>query len=46
VITLGLKLIKELKLTQKLPFIVQLAAKAPNTLIQNEAQNVLQALTV
>jgi len=46
VITLGLKLIKELKLTQKLPYIVQLAAKAPNTLIQNEAQNVLQALTV
>ncbi|MFA9195051.1 hypothetical protein AAGV33_11605 [Flavobacterium sp. FBOR7N2.3] len=46
VITLGLKLIKELKLTQKLPFIVQLVAKAPNTLIQNEAQNVVQALTV
>lgn len=46
VISLGLKLMKELKLTQKLPFIVQLVAKAPNTLIQNEAQNVVQALTV
>ncbi|MEL1252253.1 hypothetical protein AAEO57_00590 [Flavobacterium sp. DGU38] len=46
VITLGLKLIKELKLTQKVPYVVQLAERTPNTLIQYEAQNVLQELTV
>ncbi|MHC0440222.1 hypothetical protein [Flavobacterium sp. 3-210] len=46
VITLGLKLIKELKLTQKLPYVSQLIDHAPNTLIQYEAQNVLQTLTV
>lgn len=46
VITLGLKLIKELKLTQKVPYVAQLAERTPNTIIQYEAQNVLQELTV
>lgn len=46
VVTLGLKLIKELKLTQKLPYVTQLAAAAPNTQIKYIAQNVLQTLTV
>jgi hypothetical protein len=46
VITLGLKLIKELKLTQKIPYVTQLAARASNTQIKYIAQNVLQALTV
>ncbi|SHH65646.1 hypothetical protein [Flavobacterium defluvii] len=46
VITLGLKLIRELKLTQKIPYVVQLADRAPNALIKYEAQNVLQTLTV
>lgn len=45
VISLGLKLIKELKLTQKVPFVAELTAKAPNTIIKYEAQSVLQALT-
>lgn len=46
VITLGLKLIKELKLTQKVPFVAQLITKAPNELIKYEAQSILQTLTV
>ena len=46
VIALGLKLIKELKLTQKIPFVAQLAEKAPNTMIKYEAQSILQTLTV
>ncbi|MBZ4035520.1 hypothetical protein K6T82_12135 [Flavobacterium sp. 17A] len=46
VISLGLKLIKELKLTQKVPFVAELTAKAPNTIIKYEAQSVLQALTL
>ncbi|WP_281234021.1 hypothetical protein [Flavobacterium gelatinilyticum] len=46
VIALGLKLIKELKLTQKVPYVAQLAARTPNTVIKYEAQNVLQTLTV
>lgn len=46
VITLGLKLIKELKLTQKVPYVAQLAERTPNTLIQYEAQSILQELTV
>jgi hypothetical protein len=46
VITLGLKLIKELKLTQKIPYVTQLAATASNTQIKYIAQNVLQVLTV
>lgn len=46
VVALGLKLIKELKLTQKVSYVEQLAEKAPNTLIKYEAQNVLQTLTV
>ncbi len=46
VIALGLKLIKELKLTQKIPYVTKLIANAPNTLIKYEAQNVLQLLTV
>lgn len=46
VVTLGLKLIKELKLSQKIPHIEKLVARTPDTLIQNEAQNVLQALTI
>lgn len=45
VITLGLKLIRELKLTQKMPFVAQLAERTPNTIIKYEAQNVLQTLT-
>jgi hypothetical protein len=44
VIALGLKLIKEMKLTQKLSFVKQLADNAPNALIQYEAQSVLQVL--
>ncbi|MGO4770826.1 hypothetical protein ACEN2I_04135 [Flavobacterium sp. W22_SRS_FK3] len=44
VISLGLKLIKELKLTQKIPYVEQLTFKAPNTLIMFEAQNVLRSL--
>lgn len=46
VVALGLKLIKELKLTQKVPYVEQLAERASNTLIKYEAQNVLQTLTV
>ncbi|MEL1242481.1 hypothetical protein [Flavobacterium flavipallidum] len=46
VVALGLKLIKELKLTQKVPFVTQLVAKAPNTFIKSEAQSVLLTLTV
>lgn len=46
VVSLGLKLIKELKLTQKLSYVAQLAEKAPNVLIQYEAQSILQALNV
>lgn len=46
VVALGLKLIKELKLTQKLHHVEQLTERAPNILIQYEAQSVLQALTV
>ncbi|WP_228526565.1 hypothetical protein [Flavobacterium sp. ANB] len=46
VIVLGLKLIEELKLTQKIPYITQLVDRAPNTMIKYEAQNVLQLLTV
>lgn len=45
VISLGLKLIKELKLTQKIPYITKLVGNAPNTLIQYEAQNVIHILT-
>lgn len=44
VITLGLKLINELKLTQKHSYVAQLADSTPNTLIQYEAQSVLQTL--
>lgn len=43
VISLGLKLIKELKLTQKVRYVEELVAKAPNTLIKYEAQNIVQA---
>jgi hypothetical protein len=46
VISLGLKLIKELKLTQKIPYLTKLVANAPNSLIKYEAQNVIQVLTV
>lgn len=46
VIALGLKLIEELKLTQKIPYIEQLVSRAPNNLIKYEAQNVLHLLTV
>jgi hypothetical protein len=46
VIALGLKLIKELKLTQKIPYVVNLVANTPNKLIKYEAQNVIQILTV
>lgn len=46
VVALGLKLIMELKLTQKLSHVKQLAERAPNRLIQYAAQSVLQALNV
>lgn len=46
VVSLGLKLIKELKLTQKIPYVVQLVARTPNTLLKYEAENVLLTLTV
>jgi hypothetical protein len=46
VVTLGLKLIKELKLTQKVPYVAQLAEQATNTLVKYEAQSILQTLTV
>lgn len=45
VIALGLKLIKELKLTQKLPYVVQLADNTSNTVIKYKAQSLLQTLT-
>jgi hypothetical protein len=45
VATLGLKLIKELKLSQKAPFVAQLAAGTHNNLLKFEAQNVLQVIT-
>ncbi|RUT72114.1 hypothetical protein D0817_00380 [Flavobacterium cupreum] len=44
VVALGLKLIRELKLTQKLPYVAELAARTHNTIIQYEAQNVLKTL--
>ncbi|MDQ8014233.1 MAG: hypothetical protein REI96_17400 [Flavobacterium nitrogenifigens] len=46
VVALGLKLIKELKLTQKLPHVVHLAENTSNTVIKYKAQSLLQALTV
>lgn len=46
VIALGLKLIKELKLTQKIPYVAQLAERTANTQIKYEAQNILQTITV
>lgn len=45
VITLGLKLIKELKLTQKVSHVAQLAAQTSNTQIKYEAQSILNTLT-
>lgn len=45
VITLGLKLIKELKLSQKVPQVAQLAAQTTNAIIKYEAQSILQTLT-
>ena len=45
VIALGLKLIKELKLTQKLPYVVHLADNTSNTVIKYKAQSLLQTLT-
>ncbi|WP_281632325.1 hypothetical protein [Flavobacterium luteolum] len=46
VITLGLKLIKELKLTQKLPYVAQLAEHTSSNVIKYKAQNLLQTLTL
>lgn len=46
VVSLGLKLIKELKLTQKIPYVAQLADRTSNTVIKYEAQNLLQSLTI
>jgi hypothetical protein len=46
VIALGLKLIKELKLTQKVPYVAKLAARATNAQIKYEAENLLKTLTV
>ncbi|MFC0777411.1 hypothetical protein [Flavobacterium sp. HJSW_4] len=45
VITLGLKLIKELKLSQKVPHVAQLATQTTNAIIKYEAQSILQTLT-
>jgi len=45
VITLGLKLIKELKLSQKVPHVAQLADQTTNVIIKYEAQSILQTLT-
>lgn len=45
VIGLGLKLIKELKLTQKLPYVAHLAENTSNTVIKYKAQSLLQTLT-
>lgn len=44
VVALGLKIIKELKLTQKIRYVEQLTAHTSNPLIQYEAQSVLQEL--
>lgn len=44
VIALGLKIIKELKLTQKISYVERLSANAPNPLIQYEAKSVVQEL--
>lgn len=46
VVTLGLKLIKELRLTQKLKYVEQLINRAPNASLKYEAQSVLQMLSV
>lgn len=46
VVDLGLKLIRELKLTQKIPYVAQLADRTTNTLIKYQAQDVLQTLTI
>ncbi|MWB95203.1 hypothetical protein GON26_12600 [Flavobacterium sp. GA093] len=46
VVTLGLKLIKELNLTQKIPYVTQLAARTTNSQLKYKAQDVLQTLTV
>lgn len=45
VVTLGLKLIKELKLSQKVSHVAQLASQTTNTIIKYEAQSILQTLT-
>jgi hypothetical protein len=45
VVALGLKLIKELKLTQKIPYVVHLADNTSNTVIKYKAQSLLQTLT-
>jgi hypothetical protein len=44
VIALGLKLIKELKLSQKMPHVEQLVSRTSNKFIKYEAQNVMQTL--
>ncbi|MBF4491176.1 hypothetical protein IR010_01390 [Flavobacterium sp. MR2016-29] len=44
VVTLGLKLIRELKLTQKMPFVAHLSDTTPNAVLKYEAQHVLQTL--
>jgi len=46
VVLLGLKLIKELKLTQKVVFVQKLVAETGSKELQLEAQNVVKALTV
>ncbi|WP_242410266.1 hypothetical protein [Flavobacterium sp. Root901] len=45
IVSLGLKIIKELRLTQKASYVADLAVAPPNALIQYEAQNVLKELT-
>lgn len=46
VVSLGLKLIKELKLTQKVVFVEKLTAETISKELQLEAQNVVKTLTV
>jgi hypothetical protein len=46
VAALGLKLIKELNLTQKIPYVTQLIARTTNTQLKYKAQDVVQTLTV
>lgn len=46
VVNLGLKLIVELKLTQKMPYVAQLAEQTSNAVLKYKAQSILQTLTL